>query len=587
MPVNLLATASAGELLAQCSGILLDASLKGCVVLAVAGMAALAMRRASAAMRHLVWFLAMVALLAVPVLSMALPAWQVLPNWASGTDHPLSDRIGPEQTKIESDSQRRAPTAAVTADKVTVGPEPGWTARTVNRPVGPVHPSSVFRDEIPPAKAAGSGEQTDDGGALEGTSVSAVAVWGAGVWAFGVLGTLVPLALGSLGIWRLSVNSRRITHGLWAMLLRRASADVGLRRPVVLLASDRRAIPMIWGIFRPRILLPAEAGNWAPEKRRVGLVHGLAHVKRWDCLTKLIGHIVCALYWFNPLAWLAFKRLQREAEAACDDLVLNAGSTPSDYAEHIVKIASGLQGHLLSAHSSIAMAKPTKLKGRIVAILDSKRNRSVLTRVGMMAAILGAALLLLPISIIQGEAPGQGEVGVLRPVAVELDPHLLAWGAYERGPFYRPDSICQPQKLRATSMVTDKPDPGSGTVNPRAVTMTVKTVWGEVKVAIDSLDPEAKLPDVARFDFTGKGVFDDGFVTPLIKQDGELGGGPFHIQLTPVTFQVPFGDKTIPVCVIGDYSHYRRPPRVLLLCLGTGVERAVAASGRRSTRFVS
>ncbi len=65
--------------------LLFDSALKGAVLLAVAAIVALALWRASAAARHLVWLVAVVALLIVPVLSLALPQWRVLPSWASGT----------------------------------------------------------------------------------------------------------------------------------------------------------------------------------------------------------------------------------------------------------------------------------------------------------------------------------------------------------------------------------------------------------------------------------------------------------------------------------------------------------------------
>ncbi len=60
--------------------LLLDASLRGTFILALAGIATLILRRASAALRHGIWLLAVVSLLALPVLSAALPAWQILPS---------------------------------------------------------------------------------------------------------------------------------------------------------------------------------------------------------------------------------------------------------------------------------------------------------------------------------------------------------------------------------------------------------------------------------------------------------------------------------------------------------------------------
>ena len=61
--------------------ILLDATIKGAALLALAGLLALCMRRTSAAPRHAVWLLAMVGLLLLPLLSTALPGWRVLPEW--------------------------------------------------------------------------------------------------------------------------------------------------------------------------------------------------------------------------------------------------------------------------------------------------------------------------------------------------------------------------------------------------------------------------------------------------------------------------------------------------------------------------
>jgi hypothetical protein len=67
--------------------ILLDASVKGVIVLTVAGVLSVALRRASAAARHLVWSLALVSLIGLPTLSAVLPSWQVpiLPRQVSQT----------------------------------------------------------------------------------------------------------------------------------------------------------------------------------------------------------------------------------------------------------------------------------------------------------------------------------------------------------------------------------------------------------------------------------------------------------------------------------------------------------------------
>src|SRR4029453_14358082 len=73
---------------------LADAAAKSFVLLGLAGVACLPLRRASAATRHLIWLSALAAALVIPVLSFYLPQWRVLPTWlgvarGAGTE-PLS-----------------------------------------------------------------------------------------------------------------------------------------------------------------------------------------------------------------------------------------------------------------------------------------------------------------------------------------------------------------------------------------------------------------------------------------------------------------------------------------------------------------
>src|SRR4051794_30108067 len=97
---------------------------------------------------------------------------------------------------------------------------------------------------------------------------------------------------------------------------------------------------MTWGVLRPVVLLPADAIGWSEERLTMALLHELAHVKRWDCLTQLVARATCAVYWFNPLSWLALARIRREQEQASDDLALGCGLERHSYADHLLAIVT-------------------------------------------------------------------------------------------------------------------------------------------------------------------------------------------------------------------------------------------------------
>jgi beta-lactamase regulating signal transducer with metallopeptidase domain len=277
--------------------VLADAAVKGTVILIVAFVVSLFVRRASAATRHLVWFLALVGLLGLPALSVALPGWQVLPDWFD---------LG--QTAALDASQAAIPPAAVEPAAPPAAESPPWAGgHSAGRPeASPSHPRPLgAASGTPPAPAA---EVSRSWSAMN------LWIWILPLWAAGAALSLAPVAIGLVSLRRLRRTSRRVADGPWAALLGRLSAELGLKRRVVLLRSARRSMPMAWGLVRPKLLIPEEAEGWSSECLRAVLLHELAHIKRWDCLTQLVARMACGLYWFNPLAWLALHRMVAEHE---------------------------------------------------------------------------------------------------------------------------------------------------------------------------------------------------------------------------------------------------------------------------------
>ncbi|MCK7483413.1 MAG: M56 family metallopeptidase [Candidatus Moduliflexus flocculans] len=83
-------------------------------------------------------------------------------------------------------------------------------------------------------------------------------------------------------------------------------------------------MPLTWGWRKPVVLFPAGADAWTEDERSSALFHELSHIKRADFLVMLLVRTSLALYWWNPLCWVAYRELLKEQEIACDELVLRA-----------------------------------------------------------------------------------------------------------------------------------------------------------------------------------------------------------------------------------------------------------------------
>jgi beta-lactamase regulating signal transducer with metallopeptidase domain/protocatechuate 3,4-dioxygenase beta subunit len=358
-----------------------DVTLKAGLALAGAFLASVALRRASASLRHLVWTAALAGTLAMPFLTLALPAWRlpILPEADSGS--PLYASVEPPTVLPASiASPMPAPTPAI-------GPPSGARMTPIERSEPAGIPESRFARTPGPAVRSSAR-----------TAVVSWTPWIAAAWGTGAIVVLLPWLIGLSRLCWLARRSTPASGGRLADLAERLRLQLGRGKHVVVLRGNATISPLTWGVLRPVILLPATAESWPQERLRAVLLHELAHVSRWDCLTQALARLACALYWFDPLAWLAAHRLRIESERACDDLVLRSGSRAIDYAACLLDVARSLRSLPGLSVAAVPIARPSQLEGRIVAILDRSRSRRAVTRRG--ACLFGAAVaaLLLPLS---------------------------------------------------------------------------------------------------------------------------------------------------------------------------------------------
>ena len=201
-------------------------------------------------------------------------------------------------------------------------------------------------------------------------------------------------------IARMTRLAARVTDERWLRHCDRLSAAYGLKRPAVLLRTRTLHMIATWGIRRPCVLLPSDAERWDEPRIRVVLAHELAHVRRRDWLVQTAADVIRAVFWFNPLFWIACRRLRRESEQACDDAVLAAGVPPAHYAAQLVAIARTCRQTRATWASAVPIVQ-SSLEGRIAAMLNTAHDRRPPTRRALAITIAG----LLTVAVV-ASTPG-------------------------------------------------------------------------------------------------------------------------------------------------------------------------------------
>lgn len=213
------------------------------------------------------------------------------------------------------------------------------------------------------------------------------------VWALGAALLLTRLAI-SLAHLRL-IRRAGIPSLALNQTMRVLTTTAGMRRQVEVLLHDEVEVPFTSGFLRPVIFLPSDASTWSePELQRV-LVHELEHIKRGDWLVQVLVRTVCAVYWFQPLVWIAWRQICLEAERACDDAVV-IGTERTAYAEQLVNLAKRLS-HTL-APPVLSMANRSDLSRRVSAILDQHQARGKAGTRWTVATLAVTALLVSAIA---------------------------------------------------------------------------------------------------------------------------------------------------------------------------------------------
>ena len=332
-------------------------------------------RAKAPALRHQVWLFGLVAVAALPLcakLAQRFPALQ--PAGATLRYAPVMSYV-------------------IEAPRVVIEAEPLATAQV-----------------SPPAKTVAPTAKTFTLGPLLFT-----------IWLHGALVVTVRLLMSCIRL-------RRIRDGAPPV----RPADLGctenealMMGKISLRLSPEIRSPLLTGVFRPAILLPADIVAWTTPAERMAIIqHELAHVARRDPIVNFFQTALHVIFFFHPLVRYASRQMSLEREMACDDRVVSLGANAATYAESILKVAERCvaAGPAFNGRYQLAFISHKQiLKRRIEMILNNDRARVVarqwrflLLTAGLISFI---AWLLIPENNLKsGLAQRQAEKGASKPV---------------------------------------------------------------------------------------------------------------------------------------------------------------------------
>ncbi|HEY8750115.1 MAG TPA: M56 family metallopeptidase, partial [Tepidisphaeraceae bacterium] len=216
--------------------------------------------------------------------------------------------------------------------------------------------------------------------------------------------------------------------------------------PPVIRMSSHITSPCLVGWLRPLLFIPVEGLG---EVETEVLLHEMAHHARRDCQWQLLGRMTAAVLWFQPLVWILVRRMERNAEEACDDIVLFHGGDRTTYARRLIELAEQFQvNRTLWGGAGVGIVTPRSGVGKRVArLLDGAQVRRIglarPVRIGLAVCAIAVGLSMGFVRaggapIVQESPPSQGgsrvEGRVVTPdgkPAARVNLSVLNYGQFE------------------------------------------------------------------------------------------------------------------------------------------------------------
>jgi beta-lactamase regulating signal transducer with metallopeptidase domain len=168
-----------------------------------------------------------------------------------------------------------------------------------------------------------------------------------GIWIAGIASILSFFIATSIKINERIKSSTIVSSEKLIAMVENCRKDLHIKKPIATYVIEDIMTPALTVSFNPKLLLPADMiGEMEDEQVLFAIRHELTHFKRRDHLVSLLLRILEAVYWFNPIIWIASKKILMDMEMACDNQVVKAMEKPEKkyYANTILEMFSQDKG---------------------------------------------------------------------------------------------------------------------------------------------------------------------------------------------------------------------------------------------------
>ncbi len=227
-------------------------------------------------------------------------------------------------------------------------------------------------------------------------------------WIGGILVLSGRLARTQLQFRAQLKHSSRLDASKLSVNLHELCRKAGVAQAIDIVESDIIAAPAVWGIARPTIILPRGlATSLTAQQLRWVLLHELAHVRRADLVVVALQRFAAILQFFNPAIWIANRIIHRLREYACDDLAVSLGEVDGvesgEAFLHVLRHAGNRRRGLHGALGVFGLDSRASCLLRVHRLLDTERP--IRTALGPWS--LGAIVLLALVSLPHFRASGE------------------------------------------------------------------------------------------------------------------------------------------------------------------------------------